>query len=122
MVGFSYRSACQSNDTLSVEVISIKNLREFYLIGVVSSSKATDTIVLISDIKNIINKRKREKIQVGKRYTLAIEKEIVVASPPKKMWFEFKNIVVWTSKESYRLMPRFCLNCSEKYISSLYRK
>ncbi|CAL1519019.1 hypothetical protein [Chitinophaga sp. MM2321] len=113
---FSYSSQGQTNDTLSAKVIWIKNLKECLLIGVVSSCNMTDTSVLISAINGNTNIRKGEKIQVGQTYILVIEKDIVIASPTKRMSVKFKNTIVWTNEEPYKLKPRLCLNCIGEYI------
>ncbi|RAJ83453.1 hypothetical protein CLV59_103421 [Chitinophaga dinghuensis] len=113
---FSYSSQGQTNDTLSAKVIWIKNFQECSLIGAVSSCNAIDTSVLIST-KNInTNLRKERKIQVGQTYTFFVEKDIVIASPTRRMSVKFKNTIVWTNEEPYKLKPRLCLNCIGEYM------
>jgi len=117
ILSFSYTSICQSNDTLSAKIIWIKNLKECLLVGVVSSCNVTDTSVLISPINNNINIKNWRKMQLGQTYIFAVEKEIVIASPTKKMSVNFKNTIIWTNKDPYRLKPRLCLNCIENYVN-----
>ncbi len=112
---FCYGSKSQSNDTLPAKVIGIKKLKECFLIGVVSSCNVTDTSVLISAISGKTITNKKEKIQVGRTYIFAVEKDIVIGSPTKKMTVKFKNTIVWTNEEPYKLKPRLCLNCIGEY-------
>lgn len=116
ILSFSFNSKCQSNDTLSAKIIWIKNLKECILIGIVSNCNMADTSVLISAINKNIDAKKGRKIKVGQLYIFAVEKDIVIASPTKKMSVKFKNTIVWTNKEPYKLKPRVCLNCFGQYV------
>ena len=108
-------SKSQSLDSIQAKVLSINKLKECDLIRVVSMNNVSDTVVLISPHKSM-SKKDIRKLNVGESYFFVFEKDIVIASPPKKMSVKYKNTIVWTNKESYKLKPKLCLNCSGEYI------
>lgn len=117
ILNFSCSAKCQSNDTLSSKVVWINNLKECFLIGIVSSCSPIDTIVILSPKSSNVNTKYRRKIIVGQLYIFALEKDIDIASPIKKMSVRFKSTTVWTSEEPYSLKPRLCLNCIGEYVN-----
>jgi hypothetical protein len=113
----THNAISQSRDTISAKVIWVKNLKECLLIGVISPCDQKDTSVFISSQRsNIIKVMGSRKIEIGRLYIFAVEKEIPIGSPTKNMTVKFKNTIVWTNKESFRLKPRVCFNCFGTFI------
>jgi len=113
---FSFTAQCQSNDTLLGKIVWIKNLKECLLIGVVSSSDVTDTSVVISDLTRELIKRKGREMRIGQTYEMAVEENIIITKLTGKVSVQFKNTIVWTNREPFKLKPRLCLNCIGRYI------
>lgn len=112
---FCFTVNSQINDTIPAKVISVSNLQVCLLVKVVSLCNNKDTTVLISPLNNDQTDQ-GTKIEIGQSYIFAVEKEVIVASPTRKMKALFRNTIIWTSNEPYKLKPRECYNCFGEYI------
>lgn len=116
---FSNSAKSQEHDTLSVRIIWIKNLKEFILLGAVTTYDMKDTSILISDKNDNKGIKNVKKIKIGNSYLLDLENRIDFASPTNTFSVYHKDIIVWTSKEPFNRQPRICLNCRGEYVKQL---
>ena len=105
-------ATCQSIDTVSARVVSMKILKSFLLVKVVSACNSKDTMMIISDLALTGKKKNTKKLNIGESYYFELQRNIVIASPTKKMSMTYNHVVVWTNIEPYHMKPRICINCA----------
>ena len=105
-------------DTFCARVLWTKDFTTCLLLYVVPSHNPSDTSVLISGKGEIVNDGDRLKIHAGGTYEFIVEKDTPLGSPTKRISVSYRNTVVWTNKEPYKMKPQLCLNCTGEYVTS----